>query len=59
MNLPLREHHSNHETSKNKPVFIFTDKAVVPPPKPARPPQPDDKGVPPPPTIDQPAEDGN
>jgi hypothetical protein len=57
MNLPLPEHHSNPETSKNEPVFIFTDKAVVPPPKPPRPPQPEDKGENITPKVDPPAEE--
>jgi hypothetical protein len=31
MNQPIPEHHSNAETSKEEPIFIFTGKAIVPP----------------------------
>jgi hypothetical protein len=33
MELPTPPHHSNPETFKEEPVYIFTDKAVVPPGK--------------------------
>jgi hypothetical protein len=57
MNTPSPEPHLNPNTLMLGPVFIFTDKAVVPPPKPNLPPKPEDKGEPPP--ADQPVEDGN
>jgi hypothetical protein len=59
MNRPLPEHHSNPETYKEEPVYIFTDKAIIPPPKAASSSNSGDQPEEPTPPVDQPAEEGN
>jgi hypothetical protein len=57
VNLPFPEDHSNPETFKDEPVFIFTDKAILPPPKekgPVNPPSSGEEETPNPPSADEP-----
>jgi len=59
MSVPPPEPHLNPNTLMLGPVFIFTDKAIVPPPKPPHPPQPEDKREDSGPPADQPPEEGD